>query len=310
MEQSQHTMEKSIILFVAAFCLLSCEDNDLLPSMESYNAENYRLSQILNYGSSTASHPYGTVVLKYDKTGNLIKESLFDYPGTLTLYREYEYEGDRLIEKRIYSGQVGNLRLGTYTRYAYQNGQLSQEELFSSDGTLKRTTHYEYDGEKLVNTYKVEDRFGIYGQYKYTYDNFGRLILEESFTYNQELDHFIKYSYDSMDRLIKRESFNSTGNISSTVEKKYLDANTLPFEELYYDANGVLIQRRELLYDTYGNLIETVIIDQQGSTNTLCKKKFKGKLLIEKITYIPNFGYEEWTVTRYEYEKILVAQGP
>ena len=115
---------------------------------------------------------------------------------------------------------------------------------------------------------------------------------------------FIKHSYDSKNRLIKSEYFNSIGNISSTVEKKYVDANTLPFEELYYDANGVLTQRRELLYDNYGNLIETIIIDQQGSSNTLCKNKFKGELLIEKITYLPNFGYAEWTVTRYEYKKL------
>lgn len=238
------------------------------------------------------------------RTGTSLKNHCLTTRAHLPLYREYEYEGNRLTEKRIYSGQVGNLRLGSYTWYAYQNGQLSREESFSSDGTLKRTTHYEYDRDKLVNTYKVDDRFGIYGQYKYTYDNSERLMLEESFSYNQELDHFIKYSYDSMDRLIESETFNSKGNISSTVEKRYVDANTLPFEELYYDANGVLTQRRELLYDNYGNLIETIIVDQKGSSNTSCKSKFKGELLIEKITYLPNFGYEEWTVTRYEYKKL------
>ena len=76
----------------------------------------------------------------------------------------------------------------------------------------------------------------------------------------------------------------------------------MPSEELYFDQNGTLTLTRQLLYDKYDNLVETIIIDGRG-TNTLFKKKFDGKLLVEKITYAPTFGFVEWTVTRYEYSR-------
>jgi len=121
--------------------------------------------------------------------------------------------------------------------------------------------------------------------------------------YDQELSSFTKYSYDDNLRLIKTEIFNYNETITQTVEHKYIRDSTLPTEEIYYDSNGNLTQRRQLIYDAFENLTETKIITEQG-TNTLFKKKFRGKLLIEHIRYAPTFGFTEWTVTRYEYERI------
>lgn len=291
-------MKRGTILISMILALTCCEKIDIYPSLD-----NYRLIKILNYSSSTDSEPSRFVDFEYDGNGNLIKESMYDYPNTLYTFKEYDYENNLLKEKRIYGGQVGNLQLGTYRKYEYENNKLIKEDLFLADGTLKYTTHYEFIGNNLVNTYKVNDKLGIHHQYKYTYDNLDRLILEENYMYDQQLSQFTKYYYDDNNRLVKTEVFDRSETLIQTVEKKYVGTSASPSEELYYDSNGTLRQKRQLLYDNLENLTETRIIDSQG-THTLFKKKYNGKLLIEHIQYAPTFGYSEWYVTRYEYSKI------
>lgn len=296
-------MKSKILLFsILLVSMYSCskDENDDL----SYQPENYRLTKVLNYTSSSASEPYSYTELKYSENGNLQKESLYDYPRTLFTYRTYDYDSNNLLkEKQIYDGQVGNLSIGTYIKYEYENGKLIKEALYLANGTLKHTGHYEYEGKNLVNSYKVEDRLGIHHQFKYTYNDLNLKILEESFMYNQKLSGYTKYSYSDNSHLIKTEIFNPDATIAQTVEHMYLGNCTLPTEEKYYDAGGNLTQRRQLIYDDFENLTEIKLITDQG-TNTLFRKKFKGKLLIEHIMYAPTWGYTEWSVTRYEYEKI------
>lgn len=291
-----------LLLTVSVISMFSCtknEEDDLFSE-----PENYRLIKILNYNSSSDSNPSTFMELKYSENGNLQKESLYDYPGTLFTFRTYDYDSNNLLkEKKIYDRQIGNLNLGTYTKYGYEKGKLIREDMYLANGTLKHTEHLEYEGENLVNKYKVDDELGIHHQYKYTYNDLNLLILEENFMYDQELSSFTKYSYDDNLRLIKTEIFDHNEAISQTIAHKYTGDSTLPNEEIYYDSKGNLIQRRQLIYDAFENLTETKIITDQG-TRSLFKKKYNGKLLIEYITYAPTWGFTEWTVSRYEYEKI------
>jgi hypothetical protein len=286
------------LTLIVCFALTGCEKGDIYPL-----TDNYRLVKILNYGSTSDSEPNTFVDLEYDNNGNLIKESMYDYPNTLFTYKEYDYENNLLKKKRIYQGQVGNLYLGTYRVYEYENSKLIKEELFLSNGTSKYTKHYEFSGDNLVNTYKFNDKLGIHHQYKYEYNSDNLVILEETYMYNQLRGGFTKYYYDDKLRLTKTEIFNYDETIRQTEEHKYIGNSASPAELLIYDSQGELTQQRELLYDDFGNQTEMRIIDEQGS-HSLFKKTYNGNLLIEHIRYAPNFGYSEWTVTRYEYSKI------
>lgn len=267
------------------------------------HSENYRLIKVLNYSNSADSEPSTFMDLKYSEDGNLQRESLYEYPNTLFTFREFDYENNLLIEKRIFDGQVGNLRLGTFTKYEYADGNLVKEELYLADGTLKLTEYYEYEGKNLVNTYKFDEKLGIHHQYIYIYNDLNLLIREEKFMYDQKLDGFTEYFYDDNLRLNRTEIFNFDETRIQTIKHKYTGDSTLPSEEFYYDSDGELFQRKQLIYDNFDNLTETKVIDNQG-THTLFRKKYNGKLLMEHIRYAPTWGYTEWTVTRYEYEKI------
>jgi len=292
-------MKRNILLFSLILTLSCCEKINDYPSLD-----NFRLTNILNFSNSTDSEPVGFVNLEYDGNGNLIKESLYDFPNTLYTFREYDYKNNVLTEKRIYDGQVGNLKLGTYRKYEYENEKLVKEELYTADGTLKYTTHYQFIGDNLMTTYKENNELGIHHQYKYTYNDLNLLILEESFMYDQLLDGFTKYYYDNSKRLTKTEIYDSKGTKIQTEENNYEGSKNVPYEVLYYDTDGTLTQTRKLLYDNLDNCTETTFVDGQGGTHTFFKKKYNGKLLIEHIQYDPSWGFAEWYVTRYEYSKI------
>lgn len=291
----------TILLTISLLCMFSCTKDD---SGDLFlHLDNFRLVKVLNYSNSTDTDPYTYMDLEYSVDGNLQKELLYDHPNTLFTYREFDYRDNLLIEKRIFDGQVGNLTLGTYKKYEYDGDNIIKVELYLADGTLKRTVYSDYEGENLVNTYKVDNELGIHHQYKYTYNDLNLLILEEQFMYDQKLSGFTKYSYDSNMRLIKTEVFNFDETIYRTIEHKYNGDNKLPIEELYYAPSGDMIQHRKLIYDDFNNLTEIRIINSSGN-HPLFKKTFNGKLLIEHIQYLPTWDFKESSVTRYEYEII------
>lgn len=291
------------VIWISVFLVLSaCEKSDIYPYSEE-DPDRYRLIKISNFGNSADTEPSTFVDLEYDDHGNLIRESLYDFPNTLFTYKEYDYENNLLKEKRIYDGEVGSLRLGTYRIYTYDNSKLIKEELYLSNGTFRYSKHYEYDGSNLVNTYKFDDKLGIYHQYRYTYNSQDLVTLEERFMYDQQLDDYTKYQYDDRWRVSKTELFHPDHTIIQTREYIYTGSSTLPAEELYYDADGQLSQQWQFVYDDLWNLTETNKVTSNG-IRPLSKKKYLGKLLIEQIQYAFNFGYSEWWVTRYEYEEI------
>ena len=291
-------MKKGTILISMILTLTCCEKSEINPL-----SDNFRLVKILNYGSTSDSEPNTFVDLEYNENGNLIKESMYDYPNTLSIYKVYDYEDNLLKEKRIYAGQVGNLQLGTYREYEYENSKLIKEELFLSNGTSKYTKHYEFSGDNLVNTYKFNDKLGIHHQCKYKYNKDNLVILEETYMYNQQLEGFTKYHYDDKLRLTKTEIYHSDETIRQTQEQKYVGNSELATEMLIYDSQGELSQQLEFLYDDFGNQTECRIVDTQG-THVVFKKTYNGELLIEHIEYAPKGFYISGFVKRYEYSEI------
>lgn len=292
-------MKRVILMLSSALILVSsCDEHDPSPAR---SGSDHRLVKILNYSSSLSDTPYNTMEMTYDTRGNLTKESLFSYPHTLLTYTDYEYDGTKRVRKLNYDGQVGNLTLGSSIKYNYTGDHMTKEELFLGDGSLKFTAYYKYSGDKLIETYKDGDGLGIHHHYKYSYNLSGRLILEQVYMYDEELENSTKYYYED-DRLIKSELYDRFDDLVSSIERKYKDADDLHDQELWFDANGNVVQNREITYDQLGNEIE-ITVDNQGTRNKLASRKYDGDLLIEEITYHPFFGYEEWTVTRYEYER-------
>ncbi|MBA4055411.1 MAG: hypothetical protein C0490_11915 [Marivirga sp.] len=82
----------------------------------------------------------------------------------------------------------------------------------------------------------IDDDLGIHHLFKYTFDPLNRLVLEESFMYNQELSSFTKYSYDDFNRFVKSEFYDHTKTMTSSTKKIYIGNGNLQIQ------NYILIQ--------------------------------------------------------------------
>jgi len=272
------------------------------------NPDDFRLVKTLRYSSSTATKPVGGLEYTYDKNGNMVNESTYDYQPTRTLwmYYEYEYSGNKKVKEKKFTGVPGNLKLELYIEYFYENNRLVKEETNWSTGyyaSKPSSVNYEYDERgNLIRKYSYQPYYEIInGVFNYTYDNQNRLILEE-FTDIDAINYhrYIKYIFDDNGREAKIEYYNVNWDLLNYVEKIYNGTNKLPKKELRYDENGNQTSKHQHIYDKWGNHTETILNDEFS----LFKRKYNGKLLIEEIYYSFNWGYAESGMLRYEYKRI------
>ena len=302
------------------------------------DSENFRLTKILHYSNSTSREPARGVEYKYDKVGNMIKESFYDYQPTTILwtYKEYEYSGGKKVKMTIFDRVSGNLRLGQYVDYIYVDDRLVKEETYIGfDGTFYDAMNYEYDERgNLVRQYRYEPEYGITLDYIYVYDQQNRLILEENTVFGIANLKYINYTYDDSGRKTKMEYYFENWDLYRGVEMSYKGMRKSPETEIHYDNNGIQTRKIQYVYDKSGNPTESLYYDENekyiGKVQTLydkwgnqtetisidgCslfKRKYNGKLLIEEIHYwnvMPQVGgggdcSPESGKTRYEYEKI------
>lgn len=263
-----------------------------------HNTNNYRLTKILNFSKSDSEEPYNYVEFTYDSRGNLTRESLIDYPDLLATYKTYTYENGRVTRQQVYDGLVNALTLSTTITYTYQDNLLLKEQAVRSDGSLIHSTHYVYSGRRLTETYKMSESLGKHHDYRNFYDARGNMVRQEAYMYNNELEWTEKYEYDALNRRIKTERINHLNLLESVIKMEYSGNFTLPAREIYFDAAGNETQSRTYSMDIFGNQVQANI-----GANILNKRKYFGSLLREEIRYSPQFGFVEFGMTRYEYQK-------
>ena len=289
----------AFLLFMSV-CFSSCNKEDMDSSAYS-NPENFKLTKLIIYSGSTNNKPIVEIEYEYDKAGNKVKQSYFNYQPTRTLcmYLEYEYSGNQKVSEKKFTGVPGNLKLEFSTNYFYENNRLVREDSKweDLDDSYSFSLNYEYDNRgNLVRKYNYS-RGIISGEVEYSYDIHNRLILEEGIEdYSIYYHKYIKYTYDDNGRETKMELFNMNWDLLSYVEKVYNGTNKLPEKELGYDENGIQTSKHQHFYDNLGNLTETTLNDK-----SLFKRKYKGRLLIEEI-HQPSF-HSEISIYKYEYEK-------
>ena len=276
------TLKIKLLLLIMATSFSSC-DKENIPQ------ENLKLVKILRYSDFSASILSGEVVYEYDKTGNLVKEMIYD-ENYLVFYIEYEYSGIKIIKQKHFTN-IGNMY--SYIDYFYDaKGRIIREE--SHMETSVHITDYEYD-ENGNMTRK--------GTIKYVYDNQNRLILEETseIGVSDYYHKYLKYIYDSDNRVKKLEYYNVNWELIRYVEKFHTGKNKTPDKELHFDKNDIQTAKYQYFYDSWGNLTETTVND----VCTLFKRKYNSKLLMEEFHYWgPQWGCSEGGMSKYVYEEI------
>ena len=294
----------TVLLLILAMGVSSCDKEDNLTILQS---NQVRLSKILQYSNSTDFKLGGEIDYTYDNAGNMIKESFYDCHSTKILYtyKEYEYSGKKKIKEKIYDGEAGNLKLGSYTVYTYDGENLVKEENYRNDGLLFYSEIYEYDSaNNLIREYTDDPVYGILFDVKYSYDNQSRLILEDYSAFGINDAKYIKHIFDNSGREIKVEYYDINWNLIQYSENIYDGNSKLSEKTVNYDKNGIKTAEYKHFYDKWGNLTETT--NQNGCS--YFKRIYNGDVLIEEIKYWTwDTGFNDCSesgMSRYEYEKI------
>jgi hypothetical protein len=263
-----------------------------------YNSNHYRLTKILNFGKSDSKEPFGYIEFTYDAHGNLARESMIDNPDILAMYKTYTFENGRMATQKIYDGQSNNPTLSRTITYKYQGDLLVQEDATDASGALQQSVFYVYTNRNLAETYTWNESLGKHHHYKNSFDSRGNLIKQQTYMYYNELESTENYSYDDQNRKIKTEKFNHLNALQFITIAEYTGNNTLPSTVINQNAQGNETSRQNFVLDVAGNQIQTLM-----GNNIANKRKYYGKLLREEIHYSPTWGFVEFGMTRYEYEK-------
>ena len=189
----------------------------------------------------------------------LLREDLYDAASKdLLESREYQYQGDLVIEKRILDGQK---KLKSRRVYRYTNGLLTEEAQFDRENVLQARLIYQYDTQNRKIEWKTLDASGsMVGMSKYYYNGEnapirtelhgpgGNLELVISTTYTEgkkarevfaspdgKVEKEVVYRYDEKGRLLGRTEYAPTKAKIGSVAYEYPEDASVPSREILLD---------------------------------------------------------------------------
>lgn len=189
----------------------------------------------------------------------LLKEELYDATSKdLLETREYQYQGDLVVEKRIYDGQK---KLKSRRAYQYTNNLLMEESQFDKENKLQARLIFLYDSQMRRIEWKTLDSSGsVVGINKYYYDGGkepirtelfgpgGTLELVISTTYSEgkkarevfsapdgKVEKEVVYRYDEKGRLLGQTEYDSNKSKISSLAYEYPSDSTVPSRQIHLD---------------------------------------------------------------------------
>lgn len=201
----------------------------------------------------------------YDDAGRLLTHYRFDSNDALTDSSEYTYNSAGIC---IYS---------VSTEYA-------------ADGSVK--WRYEYNADQYGNiingyTYSAGGVLDTANQYRYTYDDQGRILTDIRSNLNGTITQWLEYTYDEAGNITSLIRRNADGSVRTSttyhfdeaghcVQEDYVDTvnETLSYSihrvidskgnllsEYTMDHNGAPVSGKEFTYDDAGNMLTEVTVD-------------------------------------------------
>lgn len=204
---------------------------------ETYEYNEY--GQVLKTVSVTTDGTTASMLYEYNKVGQLVKETR-EQNGKIKDTKTLTYNEKGLLIKEINSGVLNNNTI----IYSYdKNDRITKEIIESSGVKYEKSYLYNEDGSFYISSEE--------GIIKY---NSNGLVLEESFSTSKAI-----YIYDKEGALLKVENFDEFGELISNEVYAYNDLVTekvcysygerVSAKRNYYDDQGNLIKTASLSND-------------------------------------------------------------
>ncbi len=209
-----------------------------------------------------------------------------EYPGTVTIRTENEYDDEGLLLNAI---QYYNEEEAYRSKYIYtessvsievsQNGQSStMTQVYEKDndgnitwletamgGVAISSSVYTYDQNGKPLTQVQTNTDGTVYETTHVYDEKGN-ILQTTLDLGQDRGTVTNFTYDAQGKLLTAVIHDLFGNITSQEEHSWIS----PVEEtiMVYDAAGVLTETQTNTYDEAGNLLVNEVRDAAGTLSS------------------------------------------
>lgn len=237
-----------ILLMVLILCAVfgGCanmgkEEKQLLIKQTSYN-ENDEMT--------------GWTEFEYDEEGNVIRKKYYDENSETECEEIYDEE-ERIKQREVY--EEG--KLTALCEWEYDKGNAGIQKVYD----CKKGNKEQYSEDKFTynRTYgKVQGAYhylNIQSTYHYLFDKS-----------EKNLGCWIEYSYNTFGDRIEERKFDVDGSILYVIRYEYLydeASNITEFRDIYDDFSGDLVRYKKS-YDEWGNEIEKITYDDDGSIKT------------------------------------------
>jgi len=184
-----------------------------------------------------------------------------------------DHEGEFLVSESHYEPVYG--RLVSETQFGAdgipeqimkleynQNGFLTGEELFDSDGTTLEKKTWEPDAKGRIFREYVHYADGSADRIDYAYDEKGRIFKKERFDEDGELESAEHFEYEN-DHLIRETVLNAEGETSSETLYTY-DENANLTEVMSDNPEEEIWFRKVYRYDEAGHRLSVTTFNREG----------------------------------------------
>ncbi len=216
----------------------------------------------------------GGVEVVYNEAGNKVTWKSYDEKKQLLDAWEYHYNtAGNLKERKTINGPVTRLFM-----YRYNKEQQLEQSIEQTNGSLVKTTNYQYDDKgQLVTSVSLFDESDNENKRQQRYNSKGQLIELQVFDENEVLQLKKRYAYDEQGREVEQAIY-SGSNIPSYKRKFVYDEQGNYAKDWAYLEDGTLNERDaftyQYTYDKQGNWLTMTKTNQSGqpleySTQTL-----------------------------------------
>ena len=249
-----------------------------------------------------------TTVYEYDPDGKLLQETKLGANGAKERITSYAYEEKDWLKVKVTTDGQGNpihyernvydakgnltetykgtsINDATLDRMCtYTDGKLTLETNFNTNGTIFDVNDYEYnDKDQLINKTKRSEDGYVYRNWKYEYDEEGRLSHLTDTLY----EHRTEYSYDVKERPILEEGYfkDQPSYVKKQVYGQY------GITDCYFkQADSEEESHEKTYYDDMGRILSVVSVDAEGKETETASWEYdeSGNL----IHYVAGKGYE------------------
>ena len=212
-------------------------------------------------------------IIKYNKEGNIISETMIDLGGNITSERIFEYENEHLVKETYQEDSFSFV-----TSYDGQGNQESYVVYYENEVSYGDSFVNEYDSaRKLLCTqrydYMTEELFSIC---RYEYDKAGNRIKEiyyDSYDINTPVSEII-WEYNEKNQLIKEYTYDSMAERYYKIEYEPDNNNKTTHYSSMDGVEYIVIEEKE--FDDHGNVKKWIQFDSiTGEHNLIWKYRYE-----------------------------------